>query len=161
MAQFDLHTDGSCIKNGTPEAEGGWAFAVTLPSSTEVWNGIEFFGKIREGNQNNNRAELEGVLRALIWLQEHIQPDDHYTIWCDSELTVDGISGKIGRNANRDLWDPIERICKSLRGKISIQHIGSHETESSDPRHIMNNHVDRLARQAARSLVLAPVEAYV
>lgn len=159
LKHFDLHVDGSCLKNGTPGAEGGWAFVVTLPASTEIVPDTETLGKLRVGTQTNNRAELEGVLRAILWVQDRPE-DEFYTIWCDSELVVQGITGAAGRHANRDIWEPIERLCRQHRKRLTIKDVDAHEKESTDPRHVMNCYVDRLAKQASNSLLLEPAEAY-
>lgn len=158
--RFDIYTDGSCSGNGRPDAEGGWAFVMTPEYSQEIVVGSESMGKVRTNMiQNSNRAELEAVCQALEWLDRHIQPHCRYTVFCDSTLIVNGVTGKGSRSSNRDLWEPIEELCRKHRKQLEFENVSAHEEESTDIRCIMNNYVDVLARQAARSLLTIPVSA--
>lgn len=158
MNQLDIFPDGSCADNGRPNAIGGWAFIATLPNSNEIIH--ESFGKLRVGKQTNNRAELEACYQALLWIDSH---DYYCVLYCDSEVVVNGVIGTSARNANRDIWEGIESLCKKLiqEGKLdanSFQNVDAHESNSDDPRHKNNCYADRLAKQGTNSLLIQPVE---
>lgn len=134
-----IYVDGSCINNGRPNASGGWAFIIEKNGKIIE----QVYGKLRAGEQTNNRAELEGMLSALRWLSEH--PDVSASIYADSKVVVDGLTGEASRKANRDLWSEIEALCPIVAPQIKgIYHI---EREK-------NNLADSLAKKAASALLL-------
>jgi ribonuclease HI len=155
MRNLDVHTDGSCLNNGKPSAKGGWCFIIAKGGKKESIK-IEY-GKLRAGNQTNNRAELEAIYQALLWIDEFDDGDTSYTIYSDSRLVVEGIDGSSARNANRDIWSSIEAICDKYTGRINIQHIDSHNTDSDEPMYFYNRMADKLARKGANSLLISPV----
>lgn len=161
MAQrFDIYTDGACTNNGRPDAEGGWAFVMTPELSEEIVPGSKHFGKVRENiTVNSNRAELEAMHQALLWLDRHIQSGCFYTIFCDSLVVINGITGKGSRSSNRDLWAPIETLIRKHRKQIGLEDVAAHVKNSEDVREIMNNYVDTLAKEASKNLLLEPVSA--
>lgn len=161
MESIDIFPDGSCSNNGRPNAIGGWAFIVTLPKTTDII--AESFGKLREGKQTNNRAELEATYQALLWIDSQEKKNVIYTLWCDSEVVVKGITGESGRNANRDIWEGIEVLCDKLikekkLNQNSFQTVEAHKSDSEHYRHKNNCYADRLAKQGANSLLIEPVE---
>ena len=163
MTKRDVFVDGSCADNGRPNAEGGWAIFATLQNSTDIIDDSIRIGKLRKGKQTNNRAELEACYHGLIWIDEQMHDGTLYTLWSDSEVVVNGINGSSGRNANRDIWEGVEALCKKLvsENKIhvdGVQFIEGHKTESLDPRHINNCVCDKYAKQGANSLLLKPIE---
>ena len=152
---YNIFTDGSCLDHGKSSARGGWAYIITDSESQEIKS--ESLGKLRAGKQTNNRAELEAMLQALLWIDSQKQ-GDFYTIYADSEMTVDGITGKASRTANRDIWVQIESVCSNNIGRFTVKHINSHVKNSEDPKHKMNDYTDGLARIGANSLLIAPTE---
>lgn len=159
--EIDVYVDGSCVDNGRLTAEGGWACFATLPKTTEIIAGTTQIGKLRHGKQTNNRAELEAVYQGLLWIDAQYNDGTMYNIWSDSEVAVNGIIGSAGRNANRDIWEDIESLCKKLvrDKKISldgVKYVESHRVDSPEPRHINNCTCDKLAKQGANSLLLEP-----
>jgi ribonuclease HI len=156
MNHIDVFADGSCLDNGKPSAKGGWSIVVTPPESTEVI--VSDMGKLRRGKQTNNRAELETMYQALLWIEAHGDKNTFYSIFSDSATVVDGMSGVAGRNANRDLWEDVEEISERLIGRFTVMYVEGHLTDSPLPRHKNNCYADKLAKQAANSLLLAPFE---
>lgn len=158
--RFDIYTDGACTNNGREDAEGGWAFVMTPECSQEIIVGSEHYGKVRENmTVNVNRAELEAIYQSLLWLDRHIRPDCFYTIFCDSLVVFNGITGKGSRSSNRDLWSSVEDLVRKHRKQIGLEDVKAHVKNSEDVHEIMNNHVDTLARQASKNLLLVPVSA--
>jgi ribonuclease HI len=155
MIQGDIFADGSCLDNGKPSAKGGWSVIVTPTNSTDILTSK--FGKLRAGKQTNNRAELEAMLQALLFIES--QPKDmFYTIYSDSDTVVSGINGTAGRNANRDIWEDVEEMCTRLVGRFTVAYIEGHISESTLARHQNNCQADKLAKQGANSLLIAPYE---
>lgn len=164
MREIHLYPDGSCLENGLPSARGGWGLPVIeggelvdkilednkvvkcLQGGTVIEENI---GKLRTGKQTNNRAEMEAFLQALIWVDSHDTSDMTITIHCDSEIVVKGVHGHSKRDANRDIWEQIEKMCTKLLGKFFLFHCEGHVDE-------YNILADKLAKQAANSLMLAP-----
>jgi len=159
--EIDVFVDGSCTGNGQPGAEGGWAFFATLPNSIDIINGSIHIGKLRIGKQTNNRAELESVYQGLLWIDAQPNDGTRYTIWSDSEVAVNGINGSSGRNANRDIWEDIEPLCRKLvreKKLAGVNYIEGHKKNSTEPRHINNCACDKLAKQGTNSLLLEPYQ---
>jgi ribonuclease HI len=159
MRFVEIYPDGACPNNGRKNAIGGWSFVIAHQDKVIK----ELFGKLRRGDQTNNRAELESTYQALLWLKNNHEKDTKYTIYSDSEVVVNGINGAAGRNANRDIWEGIELLCKDLReAKVitanSIKYVEAHQKDSTDYKHQMNCQADKLAKQGANSLLLEPVE---
>lgn len=157
--RLDIHVDGSCLDNGRPNARGGWGCFATYENQTDIIPSTKRLGKIREGLQTNNRAELEAVYQGLCLVEDL---DDKYecTIYSDSLIVSQGIDGSVSRNANRDLWTCIENKIGPLvaSGKvINVVYIESHQHESELPQHINNCICDKMAKKGANSLLLKPV----
>lgn len=81
VESFEVWTDGSTSKNGKSDAKCGWAFAV-LNFKGEVY--IRY-GSYVPNLQTNNRAEMIGVIAAIIDLAQpgrklHIRSDSQYVI---------------------------------------------------------------------------------
>ena len=147
---YQVFIDGSCPKNGLEASVGGWAYIIKDESGSTV---KQSFGKLRVGPQNSKRAELESLYLALLAMKEM---GGTYEIITDYKVIVDLVEGFGARKANRDMWDQIEPIMLSMAGSIKITHINAH-VESDDIRNTNNNVVDKLARQGANSLLIAPV----
>ena len=144
-----VYIDGSCPKNGTEDSMGGWAYAIVDSNDNVV---SEDYGKLRDGAQSSTRSELESLYRALLAIKEM---DGDFVIITDYKTIVELVEGLGARNANRDLWGQIEPIMLSMAGRIKMRHINSHVKEDGKD-YEMNNYVDKLAKQGAQSLLLAP-----
>jgi ribonuclease HI len=155
MKKLNVFIDGACkdVKN-KEKAIGGWGYIIT----DEYFNVIkQDNGKIREGIQDSNRAELEGLYQALLKMKT-FKGNNKFHIYTDCESIADSLNGYSERRANRDYWDNIEPICKRLAGHFRISHIVSHQVNDNDDKFIeYNNKVDKLARIGANSLTKAPV----
>lgn len=150
MELLDIYTDGACEKNGLTGPRAGWAFIVTKHNSDEIV--LCKKGKVREGEQHSNRAELEAMYQALKFCR---QEEHCFTIYTDSEVVENGINGKARRKANRDIWEDIEYACFELKNVI-VKKIEGHQDEATAKNNIqakMNKMTDELAKQAARCLL--------
>ena len=146
-----IFIDGACKNNGEPTAIGGWAFIVT--ENNKIIH--KEFGKLRKGKQTNNRAELESLYQALCWF-DSLKQKKRIKIYSDSQLVVKGLTGESSRKANRDIWEQIERICLKYQGLIFPIYVESHKENSKNINHKFNCLADKLAKQGANSLILAP-----
>ena len=156
MKKYNVFIDGSC--KGVKDKEiavGGWAYIIT----DEQFNIIkEDYGKLREGDQNSTRAELEALYQALLKMKG-FKGNAKFTIYCDCESVVENLNGLAERKSNRDMWDKIEPLCRKLAGNFRVYHINSHQKNTGDNKLIEFNHkVDKKAGVGANSLILAPVK---
>lgn len=148
---YQVFIDGSCPKNGLEGSVGGWAYIIINECGAIV---RQSFGKLRDGQQNCTRAELESLYQALVEMRNM---DGEFEIITDYKVIAELVEGLGVRNANRDLWNQIEPIMLSMAGRISINHVSSH-VNSDEIIYLLNNAVDKLARQGAHSLLIAPVK---
>lgn len=107
---IEIYTDGACWPN--PSTNGGWSFVA-------YENGREIFsinGKA-DGPTTNNRMELVGMLRALMWLGDRparLHTDSQYVVsglnsWCAAWARrgwqrKDKATGTLQPVMNADLW---------------------------------------------------------
>lgn len=155
MRKLNVFIDGSCkdVKN-KERAIGGWAYKI-CDSEFEVLK--EDNGKIREGDQNSTRAELEALYQALLKMKT-FKGNTKFHIYTDYETMVDSLNGFSERKANRDLWDMIEPLCLELAGSFRISHVLSHQKRNGDILRQLNYEVDKLAKAGANSLTKVPVK---
>lgn len=137
---LDILFDGSCLRNGKPDASGGWGIVVsdTVNGRTIHQDG----GSLPGEKQTNNRAELYAFTQALLFVYSHPEVTNA-TIKGDSELVLNGVKGIARRKANRDLWEPIEQLCSTLKGRLEVKKV-CRET---------NTGADELAKIGANSLI--------
>jgi ribonuclease HI len=156
MRKFNVFIDGSCrAVNNKEKASGGWAYVI----ADEHFNVLaEDYGKIRVGDQNSTRAELEALYQALLKMKTY-RGNCKFHIHTDYESMVDLLNGFAERRANRDYWDLIEPICLRLAGNYRISHVYSHNKNPKEDKKIrdLNKRVDKLANVGANSLTKAPV----
>jgi len=148
---YSIYCDGACFNNGQPDAKGGWGFIIT-DESNEILTRAS--GKLREGTQTNNRAELEALFQALLFVYMTKEKDSFYAIYSDSEMVVKGVIGESNRNTNLDIWKGVEHILtdKSMKGIISIEHVKAHQKKNNHSA-INNDIADKLAKKGARNLL--------
>lgn len=155
---YNIFIDGSCLDNGKETAKAGWGVIVCNDEYKDIHTSK---GKIRPGKQTNNRAELESAVVGLLWIKNNTNDSDTITIYSDSRTVVEGINGCGGRNANRDIWEDIEKLCPTLIGRVEIVSVASHKYDSIEMVHIKNNECDKLAKAGAFSLLDAPFQPIV
>ena len=122
-----IYCDGACSGNPGP---GGWA-AVIIFSDNRV---SELGGG--ERHTTNNRMEMLGAIAALGAVQDSPEPVKLYT---DSGLLINGITGWIhgwkqkgwvtagGKPVvNRDLWERLDCLAHSRKGRLSWGHVKGH-----------------------------------
>ena len=136
-----MYTDGACIGNPGP---GGWAWA---RSEAEFASGYE-------PATTNQRMELTAVLEALREVDGPVEvvSDSTYVVNCFRDRWWAGWRARGWRNsrgepvANQDLWkDLVAAVVDDRPGQVRFRWVKGHGT---DP---MNNLVDRLANDAART----------
>lgn len=125
-----IYTDGACRGNPGP---GGWAAILQYGDKTREISGSE-------RDTTNNRMEMMAVIQALQALTRPCIVRLH----TDSQLIVNTMTKGWKRKANQDLWADLDRAAQTH--KVSWIWVKGH---ASDP---LNNRVDELAVQAAKSL---------
>lgn len=147
MPEIEIFTDGAC--SGNPGA-GGWGAILRYGSVEKELSG-------GDDATTNNRMELTAVIEALKVLKKSC----HITLYTDSRYVMDGVtqwlpnwkqngwrtSNKKSPVKNIDLWQNLE----SLLGdhKIKWVWVKGHNG------HPENERVDKLARDEAKSRVIA------
>jgi ribonuclease HI len=134
-----IHTDGACSGNPGP---GGWGAVLTFGDREKTLKG-------GEPHTTNNRMELTAAIEALDALNRPCTVD----LYTDSEYLRGGITGWIKgwkRNGwrtadkkpvkNIDLWQRLDEALK--RHEVRWHWVKGHAG------HAMNEHADRLAREA-------------
>lgn len=152
MKYVNIHCDGACLENGKPNAIGGYGVIVEEQGVIKR----SFFGKLREGVQTNNRAELEAMFQALNTILS-LEQTNQYVVYSDSTTVVDGILGIAKRKANRDIWEDIERACGVLNKqgyKVAVRHCNKEELDPEDNLYVMNMQSDLLAFRGANALII-------
>ncbi|HTX00095.1 MAG TPA: ribonuclease H [Acidimicrobiales bacterium] len=136
-----VFTDGACIGNPGP---GGWAWAVTA----------ERYAAGSTPSTTNQRMELTAVLRAVGALEGPLEvvSDSTYVVNCFRDRWWSGWRGRGWKSskgtpvANRDLWEPlVAAVVDERPGQIRFRWVKGHASDA------MNNLVDRLANEAART----------
>lgn len=152
--KYSVYIDGSCQQDANPV--GGWSFVMADDKNKII---IESYGKLRDGAQNSNRAELEALYQALLFISRSKDLlEMNFHIYSDSEVVVEGVHGLAKRKSNRDLWEKIEPLCLSLIGRIDISHVEGHQSDDNiQAEGLLNKRADKLAKAGANSLIISPV----
>lgn len=134
MANYELYTDGSCIKNPGP---GGWAFILLENGKTKI--------KLSHGHKTttNNRMELLAIINGL----SYVPRGSKVTLYSDSKYALDVCFNEYKCNANEDLINLVKNFKKLL--EIEPVWVKAHKDNK------YNNECDELARKQAKMLVNA------
>lgn len=147
-----VFTDGACSGNGRPGAKAG--YAVWFPDNQS----LSTSARIPAGEpQTNQRAELAGIHRSVVVLQERGFHDEDLIIYTDSDYCINcltkWITGWVSRGwktaaggdvLHRDLiQDTSSRLAKFK--SYRFVHVRSH-TGGEDDLSRNNDIVDRMAR---------------
>ena len=135
-----VFTDGACTGNPGP---GGWAWAV--PDGP--------FASGAEAHTTNQRMEIQAALEAARALSGPVRivSDSTYVVHCFRDKWWEGWLRKGWLNsqkkpvANRDLWEPLIELYRAEPGRLEFDWVKGHSND------VMNDLVDRLAVEAARS----------
>jgi ribonuclease HI len=147
MAEVEIFTDGAC--SGNPGA-GGWGAILRCGEAEKELSG-------GENETTNNRMELTAVIEALKALKKECQ----VVLYTDSRYVMDGVTKWLPnwkqtgwRTANKktpvknvDLWHELDSELEKHR--IKWVWVKGHNG------HCENERVDKLARDQAKSRVLA------
>jgi ribonuclease HI len=120
--EYIVYADGACIGNPGP---GGWGVVIAEPASERrALSG----GPVP--NTTNNRMEITAAIEALRALEEGA----HVTLRTDSEYVVKTMTLGWKRNANRELWDELDRLVakRKVRFEWVAGHAGNHWNEQAD-----------------------------
>lgn len=130
-ATYEIYTDGSCLLNPGP---GGWG-ALVIPAEGAA-------ARISGGERSttNNRMEITAAAEAL----ESIPPGSSAVVHSDSEYVVKTMTKGWKRNANKDLWERLERAAASRN--VEFRWVRGHAG------HEGNETADRLAVAAMKDV---------
>ena len=120
-ATYEIHTDGSCLLNPGP---GGWGAVIAGEGgATSKLSG-------GERSTTNNRMEIVAVIEAL----EAIPQGASAVVHSDSEYVVKTMTKGWKRNANKDLWERLERAAaaRNIEFRWVRGHAGNKGNEMAD-----------------------------
>lgn len=130
---YSVYTDGSCKPN-----PGIGGFAAVVIREGEVVMDIAGSDK----DTTNNRMELQAVILAV-----RVLPKGCYaSIISDSKYVINTINKGWQRNANKDLWDILDKEMKEGNQSLIFLWVKGHADNK------YNNRVDELAQKAADDL---------
>ena len=144
---IQIATDGACLNNGQPNAQGGWAAILSNPEGHTK----EIAGSLEGDQQTNNRAELTAVIKGLQALKK---PGSVVEVVTDSIYVKNGCTSwlaKWNQNgwrtadrkpvANADLWHLLDQLLAE-----QVVHFRWVKGHSGHPE---NERADALAQRAA------------
>lgn len=114
MADTDktiIFTDGAC--KGNP-GRGGWAAVTMRGGKRHIVSG-------NDRHTTNNRMELTAAIKGL----EGAPRDQEVVIYTDSQYLVNTMTRGWRRNANQDLWEILDRLCKDR--KVTWKWVRGHQ----------------------------------
>ncbi len=135
MFNVSMYTDGSCFRNGSETAIGGYCAILTFGTHERIIHGYE-------SRTTNNRMELRAIIEGV----KALKAPSSITVYTDSMYVVKGAASlrswlKDSRpHANMDLWQELIDAGKQGKHHLSFQHVPGH---SGNP---MNERCDKIAR---------------
>ncbi len=131
----DAYSDGACSGNPGP---GGWGYRIEWEEGPQEGSG-------GEASTTNNRMELVAAREALAAFAARRRPDQGLRLHVDSLNVIGWLVGGWKRNANRDLYPPLDDLLARLGDAVRLVHVRGHRDSEG------NNRVDRLAVDASRN----------
>lgn len=107
MVKYEIHTDGSCSRNGAYSI-GGYGCAIINLRTKDV---TYLSGCISEGVVTNQRAELIAAIKAL----ESLSEPSKVILYSDSRYLVNTMYRGWKRKANKDLWAILDTLAEKHR----------------------------------------------
>lgn len=123
-----IYTDGGSRGNPGPS---GYGFAVTDSQNQIIHQDSKYLGI-----KTNNEAEYQGLLSALIWLQNNSQdhPIASVDFFMDSELIVRQVQGAYKVKATNliPIYNQIKTILSTFPFPIKFTHVLRHKNQLAD-----------------------------
>jgi ribonuclease HI len=126
-----VYADGSCLGNPGP---GGWGVVI-----------INHAGELSEDggghpHTTNNRMELTAAIEAM----RRLPPGARATLRSDSEYLVKSVNLGWRRNANKDLWEQLDR--EMSQREVRLEWVRGHSVDQ------YNQRADRIALDQAKTV---------
>ncbi len=166
-SHYVVYGDGSVLRNGHPDAAGGYGYWIER-GSQPFWMGG---GRYRAPHPTNNVSELLAVLVPLAFLVKRIEGVKEVTLVSDSRYVVNGVNSHVflwaqrgfrksdgGQVSNENLW----RVLYAYHDRIKIQAqwVRGHQAKSKLKGNSLRNQiVDDIAGLFVRNEGLAHVYA--
>lgn len=127
-----IYADGSCLKNGRPDAQSGAGAVIINEESSRIKLKACYLGAL-----TNQQAEIMACIIAL----EDLKAPARVEIFSDSKYVVDTMMGVNRMKTNRAFWSRLVNAC--LRHHITWNWIRGHSGN------VFQETADRVARAAA------------
>jgi ribonuclease HI len=144
MKEVTIYTDGACSGNPGP---GGWGAVLIYRNIRKEISGAE-------ASTTNNRMELTAAVEALSRLKEpcrvKLHSDSAYLVnglqqgWLDRWVRTGWRNSRGQPVENRDLWERLHELLNIHQ--VEFVKVKGHADDE------LNNHCDRLAREAIARL---------
>lgn len=134
--QVSMYTDGSCSRNGDPNAVGGYCAILTCKGKEKTVKGYE-------ARTTNNRMELRAVIEGM----KALKAPSAVTVYTDSEYVAKNSTSAAKwlaegtSRANMDLWKQLLDTAKAGQHELAFEHVKGHIG------HPYNTRCDKIARQ--------------
>lgn len=128
-----IYTDGSALKNGSPDSGCGWAAKL-------IYNGKYHLKSGGCRGKTNNQMEMLAVLNALKCITDRSLP---VVLYSDSRYVIETLKGTYRVGKNVELWNEILALYNQF-ADISPIWVKGHNGD------IHNEQVDRLAVEESK-----------
>jgi ribonuclease HI len=153
-AHLEIYTDGSTpiVNPGGPAGFSalvlGWSSLETsdLPPALRLDLAGFIPARTDEPRTSNNRAEIAGILAALVAVEALPTAPASAVIWSDSEYAVRCATGRYQRKKNVDLWGCYDRVSRQTGRRVPDLHL---EWLKGHAGNTWNEIADDLATRAA------------
>jgi ribonuclease HI/DNA polymerase-3 subunit epsilon len=106
-----IFIDGAC--KGNP-GRGGWAAVTVRDGQRHIISG-------NDRHTTNNRMELTAAIKGL----EGTAEEQEVVVYTDSQYLVNTMTRGWNRNANLDLWEKLDQLCKDR--KVAWKWVRGHQ----------------------------------
>ena len=130
-----VYADGSCLGNPGP---GGWGVVIINHAGEQAEHGGG------HPHTTNNRMELTAAIEGL----RRLPPGARAILRSDSEYLVKSVNLGWRRNANKDLWEELDR--ELSQREITLEWVRGHSVDE------FNQRADRIALGQAKAVAKPP-----
>lgn len=133
---IEIYTDGACLNNNSSSAERKAGIGVFFSDNNPLNLSEPMPDSLKPFT--NNRAEIYACIRALQQCKQANLFTNNITIYSDSIIVINTMTGKFKKKSNRELWNMLDDLCADFI--ITWVKVPGHSNNYG------NNMADKLAR---------------